>query len=157
MLSGNRPSFPILHLFLAMWFLSATQTLLAQENSNYTTKTFSFKIPEPWYYAIPEGGGKTVATCYLGSRLRLTAKGRFIVDTGKAAASVEKTAEMFATRMVPKDSKLKVEKTSVKLGNVDAVLLKSDAKDYTSRVPPSSVRMVASSIWRCYRSVVRKI
>ena len=104
--------------------------LLAEDYSTYKTKMFSFKIPEPWHYAIPEGGGKTVATCYLRSMLRITAKGRFVVDTGGAAASAEKTAEAFALRMVPKDSKDKAEKTSVKLGDVDAILLKSDTRDY---------------------------
>ncbi len=86
----QQTKFSVRYLFLAMCFLCATQTLLAQDDSTYTTKTFTFKIPEPWYYAIPEGGGKTVATCYLKSKLRLTAKGRFIVDTGNAAASVER-------------------------------------------------------------------
>ena len=127
---ANRCFFSSVTLFLVVCVSSSPKALLADENSTYKTTTFSFKVPEPWYYAIPEGGGKTVVTCYLRSKLRIVAKGRFIVDTGKATVPVEKIAEIFATRMVPKESKDKIEKANVKLGGEDAILLKSDTKDY---------------------------
>ncbi len=130
-----------------MILLSACLTLLGQhiqaaDDSTYETATFSFTIPAPWHYAIPEGRGKTVATCYLRSKLRLTAKGRFIVDTGSAAVATEKIAEVFASRMVPKQSTSKVHKTTVKLDGVDAILLKSATKVLTC------VSSTASSILR---------
>ncbi|MCU0712336.1 MAG: hypothetical protein MUC43_09765 [Pirellula sp.] len=130
MLKHKTAAFAQLVLMVVFCLTPSGAFLHAGDYSSYKTKTFSFKIPEPWYYAIPEGGGKTVATCYLRSKLRITAKGRFVVETGGAAASVEKITEVFASRMIRKESKDKVEKSSVKLGGVDAVLLKSNTKDY---------------------------
>lgn len=99
-------------------------------NPTYETKAFTFSIPKPWHYAIPENGGKTIATCYLNSKLRLVAKGRFIVDAGKASASMSETASAMGSRMIPKGTNGKVEQRDVKLGGTDAILLTSETKNY---------------------------
>lgn len=100
------------------------------ENAIYKTNKFTFEIPKPWYYAIPSRDKKNVARCFLKSRLRLTAKGRFIVDAGGAADEMPKILDGMASVMRPKESKFVVTRREVKLGGSDAVLLTSDAKDY---------------------------
>ena len=127
--SHSLPRLPVTFVFVCVFSLGLSSVVFADVRS-YKTDSFTFEIPEPWQYAIPSNDQKNVARCFLKSKLRLTAKGRFIVDTGRPAQEMPQLLDGMASRMVPKGSKAKVKREKVKLGGVGATLLTSETRNY---------------------------
>ncbi|MCC9603725.1 hypothetical protein LOC67_24510 [Stieleria sp. JC731] len=117
-------------IVLVLGAFSTSAPPLVADELVYTTKLFSFEIPDQWYFAIPSPDEKNFARCFLKSKLRLFAKGRFIVDVGGAAADLPTILDSMEKVMVPKGSLAKVTRKDVKLDGADATLLLTESKDY---------------------------
>jgi len=127
-----------------LFCLVAACCAYSQENNSfaerqvYSTNAFSFEVPKPWFYAVPDATRtKNVARCFLHSRLRHSAQGLFVVDKGRAAETPDKTIDGMAKVMQGANTAEKIQRENVVLDGDKAVHLKSAAA--TSAVPCSVI------------------
>jgi len=96
----------------------------------YSTDTFRFDVPTPWFYATPDTfKKKNVARCFLNSRLRVTAEGLLLVDAGKAVGSIEETVDGMI-KVMRAGKNIEISQEEVAIDGDKAIHVKSDVADY---------------------------